>query len=190
MKNNYLIVLFILFLFGCGQEKLTNKEKAKNYFNARNNLNFKEIKGLINDSITISEGDYVMPYSQDSYYEVFKWDSVFQTSYEIVELQENDDQIIASIALTSIRNRFLKNDLMTCKYKLSFDSGKISKIESLDCMDADWELWQKRVNSLVNWIEKNHPELSGFIHDMTMNGAMNYLKAIELYESNKSDLKQ
>ena len=76
---------------------------------------------------------------------------------------------------------------MTCQYKISFISGKISEIESLECKGADWQIWQKEVNSLVSWIKINHPILDGFINDMTMNGAMNYLKAIELYELDKKD---
>jgi hypothetical protein len=185
MKNTFVILLSALFVIGCNQKK---SETALKYFNARNSVEYKEIKDLISDSLTVIEGDYIMRYSHDSYYEVFKWDSVFQTNYEIVELKEIDEQIIASISLSSIRNKFLKNDLMTCQFKLSFESGKISKIESLNCKDAKWEIWQKRVNLLVNWIEVNHPELNGFIHDMTMNGAKNYLKAINLYESNENDL--
>jgi len=188
MKNIFLVLLCIQFLNGCGQEKLTNKETVIRYFDARNAVDFEEVKRLINDSITVTEGDYVMPYSQDSYYEVFKWDSVFQTKYELVELQEIHEQIIVTIALTSIRNEFLQNSRMTCPFKISLESGKVSKIESLDCHDADWEVWQERVSSLVNWIEINHPELDGFIHDMTLTGARNYVKAIRLYEASKDDL--
>lgn len=77
---------------------------------------------------------------------------------------------------------------MTCQYKISFNSGKISKIEELECKDADWNIWQKKRDSLVSWTKKNHPELDGFINDMTMNGAINYLKAIELYETDKNAL--
>ena len=130
-----------------------------------------------------------MPYDHDSFYEVFKWDSIFKPSYNIVELQEKNNQIIASVALNSVRNEFLKNKLMKCRYKISFSSGKISKIEELECKDADWNIWQKERDSLVNWTRKNHPELDGFINDMTMNGALNYLKAIELYETDKEALK-
>lgn len=188
MKSTFLILLTILLFIGCGQDKLTKKQTVIHYFNARNSVDFEKVKDLINDSITIIEGTHFMPYSQDSFYEVFKWDSVFQTTYEIVELEELEEQVIASTTLSSIRNEFLQENQMTCKYKLSFTSEKISKIESLDCIDADWEMWQKRVNSLVNWIEKNHPQYNSFIHDMTMQGAKNYVKAIKLYQENNNDL--
>ena len=134
MKNHLLLLFFLIILLSCGQEQSNHNEVTTNYFNARNTMNFKEIKATISDSITITEGDYVMPYNHDSFYEVFRWDSVFQTNYEIINIQETDDQIIASVALSSIRNKFLKNESMTCQFKLSFSSGKISKIESLDCL--------------------------------------------------------
>ena len=137
------------------------------------------------DSITVIEGDHIMPYTKATFHEVFKWDSVFQTSYDIVSLEEINDDVIAEIALSSIRNNFLQDRSMTCKYQLSFSSGLISEITSLDCIDADWTLWQSRVSTLVDWISINHPSLDGFIHDMSMRGAQNYVKAIELYQSHQ-----
>lgn len=67
---------------------------------------------------------------------------VFQSPYDIVEIQEVDKQIIVSTALNSIHNVFLQDNKMTCKLKLSFESAKISKIESLDCENADWGMLQ------------------------------------------------
>lgn len=186
MKHIIIVILSIALAIGCTSKKLTNKETAISYFNARNSTDFTKVRDLIYDSLTVIDGDYIMPYSRDSYYEVFKWDSVFQTSYEIIEIQEIGEDIIASIALSSIRNRFLENDSMTCDFKLSFDSGKITKIRSQECKNANWQNWEKRVIALVEWIGVNHPELNGFIHDMTMTGANNYLKAIELYNSNNN----
>ena len=72
---------------------------------------------------------------------------------------------------------------MACGYKISFNNGKISKLEELECTGADWNIWQNEVNTLVNWVKKHHPELDGFIHDLTMEGAVKYLKAIELYDN-------
>jgi hypothetical protein len=186
MKNTFLILFLLYFLTGCNDQKLTNKETVTKYYNARDIANYNKLKTFINDSITITAGDYVIPYTHDSFYEEFKWDSIFSPSYKIVELEEKNNQIIASVASNSVRFEFLKNNPLTCQYKISFNSGKISKIESLECIGTDWKIWQKERDSLVSWIKKNHPELDGFINDMTMNGAINYLKAIELYETDKN----
>lgn len=174
------------FLSGCSNQKLTHKETVTKYYNAFNSSDYNKIKTLINDSITIIEGDYVMPFTHDSFYEHFKWDSIFKPSYEVVEIKEKNNQIIASVAANSLRYEFLKNNPLTCHYKISFNSGKISKIETLECNGADWDIWQRQRDSLVSWINKKHPKLDGFIHDLTMNGAINYLKAIELHKNIKT----
>lgn len=189
MKNTFLIIFLVCFFTACNHQKLTNKETVTQYYNARNAIDFNKVKPLVSDSITIISGDFVMPYNNESFYEVFKWDSVFKPSYKIVELQEKNTQIIAYVTLNSERNTFLKTRDMTCQYEISFNSGKISKIEELDCKNVNWKVWEKERNSLVNWTKRNQPELDGFINDMTMNGAINYLKAIELYEDDKDVMK-
>ncbi len=188
MRTSLLVLFLLYFLVGCAEEKLTHQQSVTTYFNARDTGNYHELKTVVADSITIVAGDFVMPYAPDTFYEQFKWDSVFQPSYEIVDLVEIDDEIVATVTLNSIRNAFLKNAGMTCRYKISFAYRKISKIEELECKGADWNIWQKERDSLVNWIKKKHPELDGFIHNMTMSGALNYLKAIELYKKAKNDL--
>ncbi len=40
----------------------------------------------------------------------------------------------------------------------------------------------------MNWVSVYHLKLDGFVHDMTMDGANNFLKAIKLFESSKNDL--
>ena len=188
MKKNYYILVLLSGLIACDNSIPTPKETVTNYYNARNEVNFDKIKMYVSDSITFTEGDYVMPYDEDSFYEVFKWDSIFKPTYTLEQLEEKNDQIIATVTLSSIRNRFLKNDAMTCKSLLSFENGKISKVEALDCANANWKLWEQERDSLVNWIHKKHPELDGFIYDMTMKGAQNYIKAIEFYQNRKDTL--
>ena len=185
MKNILLVLIFSTILSGCNNNWLSNKELVETYYSARNKRNFSEIKHLVNDTITIISGDYVMPYNKQSFYEVFKWDSVFKSSYKIVDLVEENNQIIASVKLNSIKLEFLKNPTMTCDYKISFTSNKISKIKEINCENADWKIWQQERDSLVKWTKKHHPKLDGFIHDMTMNGAINYVKAIQLYQTKK-----
>lgn len=120
-----------------------------------------------------------------SFYEQFKWDSIFRPSYTLIELEEHQNQIVVTVAQRNVRNTFLKNNPLVTRYKISFTSGKISKLEELDYVGASMGLWIKKRDSLVDWIAKNHPTLDGFIYDMTMHGALNYVKAIELYENEK-----
>ncbi|MEQ8907406.1 hypothetical protein [Ekhidna sp.] len=188
MKRYFILFFLTSLLTGCGNKGLTPRELVTEYYDAFNSSDFNRLTGVITDSITIIEGEYVMPYSKESFHEQFRWDSIFQPTYKILELEEQDNQIIVTVASSSKRYKFLKNDPLTCQFRISFNSNEITKLESLDCPNADWNVWQTERDSLVNWTKKNNPELDGFIHDLTMNGAINYLKAIELYENRKDAL--
>jgi len=190
MKYTFYTLVAICLLLGCGNKQPTPQETISKYYQARNAGNFNAIRACVNDSITLTEGDYVMPYSHDSFYEVFKWDSIFKPSYELLKVEEKNNEVIASVVLTSLRYRFLKNNPMTCTFKFSFKANKISRIAAMGYMDADWALWERERDSLVYWIDNNHPNLNGFIHDMTMDGALNYLEAITLYEAAKNNQTQ
>lgn len=187
MKSLILLSLLCC-LLACSQQKLSHIETVIQYYNAFDASDYEKIKTLVADSITYTEGDYIMPYSKESLNEKFRWDSVFQPTYKIVELEELDSQVMATVAVSSSRFDFLKNNPLTCSHKISFEAGKITKIEAIDCIDADWGVWQQERDSLVRWTSIHHPELDGFIHDLTMNGAINYLKAIELYNNRKDSL--
>ena len=49
----------------------------------------------------------------------------------------------------------------------------------------DLEKWIPRRDSLSTWVDRNHPEIKGFVNDMTPFGAQNYLKAIDLFRNKK-----
>ena len=188
MQKYFILLFLITLLTGCNNKKLTPNKLVTEYYDAFNSSDFNRVTDVIADSITIVDGEYIMPYSQQSFHEQFKWDSIFQPTYKIVELEDQNNQIIATVASSSKRYKFLKNDPLTCRFKISFISNKITKIEALECLDADWNVWQAERDSLVNWVSNNHPELDGFIHDLTMNGAINYMKAIKLFENRKDAL--
>ena len=186
MKNILLFLFLVCFFTGCNNQQPHFKKTVTTYFQARDASNYNKLKTVISDSINLIAGDYIMPYSRASFYEQFKWDSVFKPSYKIMELEEQNNQIIVSVSMGNIRNAFLKNNSMTCDYKISFTAGKISKIEELDCKNVDWGIWAQQRDSLVDWIKVNHPKLDGFVNDMTVIGAINYVQAIELYEAGKT----
>ena len=188
MKNTILILFLLCFLTGCSERKLNHKETVSSYYHAFDSGNYHKIKALMNDSVTQINGDFVTPYNHESFYEFFKWDSIFKSSYEIVEIEEKNNDIIVTVAQENLRNEFLRNNPLVYMVKVSFNSDKISKLEDLDYIGVDWEAWNQNKDSLVSWIKNNHPDLDGFVNNMTLKGSKNYLKAIELYTSNKDSL--
>ncbi len=169
-------------IMNCSGGNIDKGEQIKKYYQGFQHADFNQIREVISNSLTITEGDYVMNFTPESYYEQFKWDSIFQPDYTIVSLENHNGKFDATVAVESIRFKFLKNNPLTCKHRFHFTSGKISKIENLDCKDAKWEVWQKERDSLVSWVAQNHPELNGFINDLSMKGAQDYLEAIALYQ--------
>ncbi|MEP2056853.1 MAG: hypothetical protein ABJJ05_03555 [Maribacter litoralis] len=182
MKKTIFILFLITVLNSCDNQKLSPKETVTTYYNAFDSGDFNKIKAVIHDSITLVSGDFVMPFNKTSFKEFYKWDSIFEPTYEILQLTEDNNDITATITQKNIRNGFLKNNPLKLNIKVSFVSGKITKLEELDYIDVNWTAWNQEKDSLVDWIKVNHPELDGFVNDMTMTGAMNYLKAIELFE--------
>jgi hypothetical protein len=182
MKNAFLILFVIGLLFGCGNKELSRKKTVTTYYKAFDSGEFDKIKEVIHDSITLVSGDFVMPFDKNSFNEFYKWDSIFEPTYEILQLTEDNNDIIATITQKNIRNGFLMNNPLKLNIKVSFVSGKIAKLEELNYIDVNWTAWNQEKDSLVDWTKINHPELDGFVNDMTMTGAMNYLKAIALFE--------
>lgn len=176
-------IIFILILFtDCTEKKSTISEQVTAYYDGFKIADFSQIKRTLADSLITIHGDYTTAFSHKSYYEKFKWDSVFKPVYKLVSIENQEKQAIATITVSSLKHKFLKNNSMTCRYKFYFKSEKISKIEELDCPNANWEIWGQKAESLVNWVQLNHPELDGFIYDLSMKGAIDYVHAINLYE--------
>lgn len=181
MKN--ILSLFILIaVTGCTEETTTPSEQITAYYEGFKNSDYNRIKKTLSDSLITTEGDYIMPFSCESYYGKFKWDSVFKPIYKLISIENQEEYAIAIVTVNSPKLEFLKNNPMTCSYRFHFESGKIAKIENLECPEANWQIWKKEVDALVGWVKVNHPQLDGFIHNLTMKGAQDYMKAIELYK--------
>ena len=189
MRNIILILFLLSFLTGCDEKIFNHKETVNRYYSAFDLGNYNEIKSFMHDSLTLVNGDFETAYNHESFYEFFKWDSVFKPSYQILEIAQKNNKILVTVTQKNLRNAFLKNNPLKFKSNISFISGKISKIEEIESIDTNWQIWQKERDSLVNWVKINHPDLDGFVNDMTMTGATNYLQAIELYTSNQNSLK-
>ena len=186
MKHLLLLSILVLSM-GCAEKTNTPTEQIKAYYKGFKNSDYSQVESTLSDSLISIEGDFRMAYSRETFYEKFKWDSVFRPVYTLVSIDNKGEYPIATVRMRSPKLEFLHNNPMTCRYTFHFKNDKIAEIKNLDCPTANWELWGKEVNALVDWITINHPELDGFIYDLTMQGALNYLKAIALYKNRKKD---
>ncbi|MFD0797917.1 hypothetical protein ACFQZJ_10625 [Maribacter chungangensis] len=185
MKHLLLLSVLILYL-GCSKNPSTEAAQIRAYYEGFKQSDYSKVKSTLSDSLISVAGDFTMRYSRESFYEKFKWDSVFRPQYTLVSINEEGENPIATVTMNSPKLEFLQNNPMTCRYTVYFKEGKIARLVELDCPTANWEMWAKRRDSLVGWTKINHPELGGFINDLTLQGAIDYMNAIDLYKRRKS----
>ncbi|MUU78182.1 hypothetical protein [Winogradskyella endarachnes] len=176
-------IILLILLVSCTKKQPLKTELITAYFNGFKTSNYPIVKQVISDSFTTKYGDYITNYTPKSFYNFFKWDSVFKPNYKLVAIENENQQFIATVSKSCSKFQFLKNNPMICSYRFQFQNGKISGVEEVNCSNVDWGIWSTEVETLVAWIKLNHPELDGFVHDLSVNGAQNYLKAIELYKA-------
>ncbi|WP_159020121.1 hypothetical protein [Algibacter sp. L3A6] len=184
-----LIVLLLILVMGFASCKNSEKqidkiEISKQYFKELSHSDDSKISNCLTDSITIIEGEYKIIYSKKDYLELLKWDAVFSPNYKILEIEEAGGMVKVKISKIDKRIAFLQETPFIMHQTIKFQKEKIISIETeyLDFKEATWE---RNKNTLISWIDKNHPELNGFIYDQTESGGMKFLKAIALYKNRK-----
>ncbi len=191
-------IIALLFLLTIGfvscktSEKEKNKETskleiAKQYYKALDNSDGSGIPNLLGDSIVVRENsdDYEERFSQKGYSEWLEWDSVFDPTYKILEIEEENQVVKAKISKIDKRILFLNEEPMVWYEIVRFDNNKIVQVERIEYEVFNVEKFLKNRDGLVNWIDKNHSELSGFLFPQTRSVGLKYLKAIEMYENGK-----
>lgn len=182
--QKYILILTTIFsLVSCVQ---TNYVKiTEDYFNDYEKKGFDNFSSILSDSIVIIDGDYEKLYSLAEFSIFYQWDSVFNPKIELLEISSIENNVFVTISTQSKRFEFLENNPFVTKQKISFKENRIYKIEILENIEIDWNVWTNKRDSLVQWTNNTHPELTGFINDMTKTGAEKYLKAISLYDNRK-----
>ena len=188
MKKIIVLLAFVTIGFiSCKNSKneVDKMEIAKNYYAVLDQSDVSGIETLLTDSLLTreTEYDYEQIFSKQEYVEWLKWDSVFDPAYTILEMVEENGVIRAKISKTDRRISFLHQEPIVTNQILGFDRDKIASVETTKYVIFNDSTFVKNRDELVNWIDKNHPELNGFIFDQTETGGMNYLKAIELFEN-------
>lgn len=185
-KFTVTLLLITIGIISCknSEKEFDNLKIAEKFYSEINNSNHSEIVELINNNFTTNDDGFEQKYSGNEYTEWVKWDSVFEPTYEILKIEEENGTVKATISKKDKRITFLHHEPIITKETIQFENGKIKNIDRVSA-SFNVEGFVKNRDELVGWITENHPELNGFLHDQTKNGGMNYLKAIELYKNKK-----
>ncbi len=189
-EKKFVQILFIGFLItfiSCNaiQNSLKHEQIVTDYFKGLNTGDFSLISKCVSDSIQTTEKEYLLTRNQKELYQQFQWDSVFNPKYDLTDLESDSNSIMATVSKICKRIDFLQDTAMVFKVTIDIKDSQITKIQITDYVYLNFATWQSRRDTLVAWIDKNHPEIYGFLDDMTLKGAQNYLKAIELYRNEK-----
>ncbi|WP_179020980.1 nuclear transport factor 2 family protein [Winogradskyella forsetii] len=183
-----LLVSTITFISCKNTEQSVNMlDIAKQYYKALDQSDGAALKTLLSDSMTttIPEYNYIQTYSQKDYVENWlKWDSAFEPTYEILQMEADNGMVKAKISKFDKRITLLNEKSFITNEILRFQNDKISSIET-EYVSWDEKTWERNRTNLLKWIDENHPELNGFIFDQTDEGGKKFIKAIELYKNRK-----
>lgn len=181
--RHFLLAIIIIALNACQHSVKTKKEQlARDYYKALDKSDFARIAELQFDSIRVKEGPFTSTYSVKDYTNWLQWDSVFQPTYEILDINTNGERVELTVSKVCKRIEFLNGGPMISEEVMQFKEGKIYEIAIKDFTSFNGERWNTEREKLVNWVKENHPELDGFINDQTLQGGLDYIKALNLYE--------
>ena len=176
------LILILGLINSCNQPD--NQVILDKFMDGYYNQGFMSISSMLADSVTIKDvPDYEVTYSKDDYKIQYQWDSTFQPEIKYTITDQTDTTIDFFVDRYSIRFEFLEHNPLKMKQRIYFKNGQISVIENMEYLNFDVDKWTSNRDSLVNWIDRYHPELNGFIYDLTKKGAEDYIKAIELYKN-------
>lgn len=187
--NKTIVILFFLTIgfISCKntEKEIDTLEIAKKYYEVLDTSNVSGIETLLTDSLLTKETEYYYEetFSKNDYVQWLKWDSVFDPTYKILKIEKENGTVKARISKTDKRISFLHQEPIVADQVIHFDNDKITIIETVKYITFKDSVFIKNRDRLLNWIDINHPDLNGFIHDQTKKGGMNYLKAIELYKN-------
>ncbi len=167
------------------EKKIDKLKIAKQYYKALDNSDGADMKTLLTDSLVtkIPKYDYIQHHSVEEYVEKWlKWDSVFDPTYKILQIEQENEIVKATISKIDKRIFFLQQEAFITHEILRFQNNKIIVVET-EYVNFNEKVWERNKTELLNWIDKNHPELNGFIYNQTEQGGVKFLKAIELYKN-------
>jgi hypothetical protein len=190
MKKVVTLIFCLVVAVSCIQHnKEVDKVKiAEDYISALDNSDYNKVADMFLDSIRFNEMEYIRTFTRESYRDLIQWDSVFQPTYKILEMKEVGEELHLKVSKTCDRIMFLQGEPFISREVIKFKEGAIYSVDVVEYVDFNDSLWSANRENLVLWIDEHHPELNGFIYDQTKKGAVNYLKAMDLYRNRKDSI--
>jgi len=190
-KTTVLLLLLTIGLISCknSEKEFDRLEIAEKYFVALDESNSSKIKDLLTDSLitTIPKYEYEVRYSKNDYLGNWvKWDSIFEPTYKVLEMNLVNGTVKAKVSKTDKRILFFMHKPFLSNYTIRFQNNNIVSIEE-EYLNFDEVTWGKNRSGLLNWTKENHPELNldHFINIQNESGGKKLFKAIELYKNKK-----
>ncbi|SNZ01113.1 hypothetical protein [Flagellimonas pacifica] len=188
--NKILILLCVIILVISCREKKSKINKVQiveNYIEALNEGSYNMIIQSFLDSVRLNEQVYKSTFSKEDYLSLFQWDSTFAPKYEILEIAQKGEDVEMKVSKECTRILFLNEEPIVTREVVKFKNDQIYSITITDYEVFNGEKWSDNRADLVSWVKANNPELDGFLVDQSKKGALNYLKAMDLYQNNKTE---
>ncbi|WP_378187322.1 hypothetical protein ACE939_03115 [Aquimarina sp. W85] len=187
---NRILIITVVFLIGLlsfknSEKPLDKLQIAEKYFVALDESNSTKMEELLADSLItrVPKYEYEVRYSKSDYLKKWlKWDSIFDPTYEVLEMNVENESVKVKVSKSDERIFFFMQKPFITNEILKFKEDKIIAIET-EYINFDEVTWEKNRTELINWTTKNYPELNlgHFINVQTEYGGKKFLKAIKLY---------
>nr|WP_298794207.1 hypothetical protein [uncultured Allomuricauda sp.] len=187
---NKIVLLLLLFVIGftsCKnyEEEIDELKIAKRYYEALDTSDTSKIASLLTDSLHTKETeyDYEQIFTKKEYVEWLKWDAIFEPTYEVLQIEQEEEVVKAKVSKVDKRVLFLHEGPIVTNQVIRFDANKIISIETTKYEVFNDSIFSKNRGELLSWVDENHPDLKGFIYDQTEAGAQKYMEIIRLYQN-------
>ena len=179
----YVVFLFLTISCSFQNDKTNSIEIVKNFYKGLNQSDFEIVSSCIADSFAINEkeSNFIVKFSRIEYKDWFQWDSTFNPKYEIVEIEERNDSVFATISKEDRRILFINEEPSLFEAHFEIVDNKLTVLNRIKTQNVNWTEWLNKVDKLNKYIDTYEPDHSGFMNVQNKEYGEKYQNAINLY---------
>lgn len=180
---SFLLVFFVL-LISCNSRH-DDARIIEKFYEGFNSGDYTLLSEVISDTVEMTEMEYVLAANKQEAFRFFQWDSVFNPTYKVLEIKQNNVGCMVKVSKTCKRIEFLHDSAIVYTVEFEIVNSVIGRVSIIEYNQMNFDTWMSQRDSLIAWIGLNHSELSGFENNITLEGARDFLSAINLYQRNR-----